>query len=53
MVKVVAVGVGFSVGGAGTALTPGIEGQPARVRTDSGQVISGMPVGTRQLEVSL
>jgi flagella basal body P-ring formation protein FlgA len=53
VVKVVAVGDGFSVGGAGTALTPGIEGQTARVRTDSGQVISGMPVGTRQLEVAL
>jgi len=52
-VKVLAVGDGFSVGGAGTALTAGIEGQTARVRTDSGQVISGMPVGTRQLEVAL
>lgn len=52
-VKVLAVGNGFSVAGAGTALSPGFEGQSARVRTDSGQVVSGMPVAARQLEVAL
>ncbi len=52
-VKVLAVGNGFSVAGMGTALSPGFEGQSARVRTDGGQVITGMPVASRQLEVSL
>lgn len=52
-VKVLASGPGFSVSGSGQALTPGLEGQTARVRTDGGQVVSGMPVATRALEVSL
>ncbi|MDL2338913.1 MAG: flagellar basal body P-ring formation chaperone FlgA [Pseudomonadota bacterium] len=52
-VKVLATGNGFSVAGSGQALTAGLEGQTARVRTDGGQVITGMPIGTRQLEVSL
>lgn len=52
-VKVRASGPGFSVAGSGQALTPGIEGQTARVRTDSGQIVSGTPVGTRVVELSL
>ncbi|MBX9716024.1 MAG: flagellar basal body P-ring formation chaperone FlgA, partial [Burkholderiaceae bacterium] len=52
-VKVLASGPGFSVAGSGQALTPGIEGQTARVRTDSGQVLTGTPVGTRVVELSL
>jgi flagella basal body P-ring formation protein FlgA len=52
-VKVVAVGKGFSVSGTGTALSPGFEGQIARVRTESGQIVSGMPVGSRQMEMAL
>ncbi len=52
-VKVLASGPGFSVAGSGQALTPGIEGQTARVRTDSGQVVTGTPVGTRTVELSL
>ena len=52
-VKVLASGPGFSVAGSGQALTPGIEGQTARVRTDSGQVLTGTPVGTRMVELSL
>ena len=52
-VKVLASGPGFSVSGTGQALTPGIEGQSARVRTDNGQVVTGMPVGTRVVELSL
>lgn len=50
-VKVVALGSGFSVWGEGQALTPGIEGQPARVKTDGGRVLTGMPVGERRLEL--
>ena len=52
-VKVRAVGPGFSVVGSGQALTAGIEGQTARVRTEGGQVVTGLPVATRQLEVAL
>ncbi|MDO9313924.1 MAG: flagellar basal body P-ring formation chaperone FlgA [Burkholderiaceae bacterium] len=52
-IKVLATGPGFSVAGSGQALTPGLEGQSARVRTEGGQVITGMPIGTRELEVSL
>ena len=52
-VNVVAQGAGFSVAGDGQALTNGIEGQPARVRTDSGRVLTGLPVGDRRMEMSL
>lgn len=53
VVKVVARGAGFSVSGEGQALGPGIEGQPVRVRTESGRVLSGMAVGERRVEVLL
>jgi flagella basal body P-ring formation protein FlgA len=52
-VRLAAVGDGFSISTEGRALTPGIEGQPARVRTESGHVVVGRPVGERRLEVSL
>jgi flagellar basal body P-ring formation protein FlgA len=52
-VRVLATGVGFSVAGSGQALTAGLEGQAARVRTDSGQVVIGMPVATRQIAIAL
>ena len=52
-VKVLASGPGFSIAGSGQALTPGIEGQTARVRTDNGQIVTGTPVGTRVVELSL
>lgn len=52
-VKVLASGPGFSVAGSGQALTPGLEGQAARVRTEGGQVVTGMPIATRQIELSL
>ena len=44
-VQVVAAGRGFSVSGEGQALTPGIEGQPARVRTESGRILTGRAGG--------
>lgn len=46
-------GNGFAVAGAGEAVTAGMEGQPARVRTDNGRVVSGMPVAERLLEIAL
>ena len=52
-VKVVAAGEGFALEGVGQAITNGIEGQPARVRTESGHVITGVPVGERRLELTL
>ena len=53
MVKVVALGAGFSVAGVGQALTPGMDGQPARVRSESGRVLTGMPTGERLIELTL
>jgi flagella basal body P-ring formation protein FlgA len=52
-VKLVASGEGFSVSGEGMALTPGMEGQPARIRTESGRVLSAMPVADRVAAASL
>ncbi len=52
-VNVVAQGAGFSVAGDGQALTNGVEGQPARVRTEGGRVLTGLPVGERRMELSL
>lgn len=53
MVRIVAVGRGFSISGEGQALSAGIEGQTVRVRTDNGRILSGSPTGERRLEVTL
>ena len=50
-VKVSARGSGFSVAGSGQALNHGLEGQPVRVRVESGRVLVGMPVGERLVEL--
>ena len=52
-VQISAVGDGFRVSGEGQALGPGLEGQPVRVRTDSGRVVTGLPVADRHLEIRL
>lgn len=52
-VTVVAAGAGFSVAGQAQALTPGVEGQAARVKTESGRVLTGMPVGDRRVALQL
>ena len=52
-VKLVAAGDGFALEGAGQAITNGIEGQPARVRTESGHVVTGLPTGERRVELTL
>ncbi len=52
-VRVVARGAGFQAVGTGQALTPGIEGQPARVRTDSGRVVTGLPSAQGAIELTL
>lgn len=53
MVRVNAVGPGFTVTGEGVALTAGVDGQSARVRTESGRVVTGVAAGHRLLEVRL
>jgi len=52
-VRVVAAGEGFALESGGQALMNGIEGEPARVRTESGRVVTGLPAGERRLELAL
>ena len=52
-VTVVAQGDGFSVAGEAQALNPGIEGQPVRLRTEGGRIVTGQPVGERRVELGL
>lgn len=52
-VTVLATGDGFSVAGEAQALSPGLEGQPVRVRTESGRVLTGQPVGERRVVLAL
>lgn len=52
-VRIRASGPGFAITGDGQALSNGIEGQPARVRTDQGRVLSGLPSGEKRVEVAL
>ncbi len=52
-VTVLAQGEGFSVAGEAQALNPGIEGQPVRVRTESGRILTGQPIGERRVELGL
>lgn len=51
-VQVVAQGPGFRVAGAGQALTAGVEGQPVRIRTESGRILTAEAVGERRAEVN-
>ena len=52
-VRVVAIGAGWQVVTEAEALNPGLEGQLVRVRTESGRLLQGRPVGDRQVEVAL
>jgi flagella basal body P-ring formation protein FlgA len=52
-VKVVASGEGFALEAEAQALNNGIEGQPAKVRTESGRILTGIPSGERRVEVAL
>lgn len=51
-VRLVALGEGYSVSGEAQALGPGLEGQAVRLRTESGRVVSALPVAPRQAEVT-
>ncbi len=53
MVQVVARGPGFSVSATAQALTAGLEGTRVRVRTEGGQVLSGVAAGQQRVEVEL
>lgn len=52
-VQVRAVGGGFAIEGTGEAMMAGMEGQPVRVKTENGKIVSGMPVGDRLVEITL
>lgn len=52
-VRLIHSGSGFTVSGSGEALSAGLEGQRVRVRTESGRIVTGEPVGERQVDVSL
>jgi flagella basal body P-ring formation protein FlgA len=52
-VKVIAAGDGFTLESVGQAVTNGIEGQPARVRTESGRIVTGLPTAEGRLELTL
>ena len=52
-VRVVAVGRGFTVSSEGVALSPGLEGQAVKVRTESGRTVTGLAAGQRRVEVAL
>lgn len=52
-VRVTVKGSGFSASAEGMALSPGDEGQCAKIRFDSGRVVCGQPVGERRAEVSM
>ncbi|HEY8973137.1 MAG TPA: flagellar basal body P-ring formation chaperone FlgA [Burkholderiaceae bacterium] len=52
-VRVTALGPGWQVVTEGQAVGAGIEGQSARVRTDSGRTLSVRPTGDHQVEVTL
>lgn len=52
-VQIVAVGNGYQVSSEGQALAPGFEGQPVRVRTDSGRIVIGQPVAGRRVDITL
>jgi len=52
-VRITATGRGFTVGGEGVALTPGLEGQPVRVRTEGGRTVTGVATGEHRVEISL
>lgn len=52
VVRVVAIGRGYSVSGEGQALTRGIDGQTTRVRTSSGRIITGVAVAENRVEIT-
>ena len=52
-VKLVSSGSGFQIASQGQALTPGIDGQPVRVRTEAGKILSGTAIGDRLVALNM
>lgn len=52
-VRVLVQGGGFQIRADGQALTPGVVGQPARVRMSNGRVMSGMVLDARTVRLSI
>lgn len=52
-IRVLAQGVGFQVTSDGQAMTAGVVGQVARVRMDSGRVMSGMVLDARTVRIEM
>lgn len=52
-VRVLAQGGGFQIASQGQALSPGVVGQPARVRMDNGRVLSGTVLDARTVQIEL
>lgn len=52
-VRVIARGDGYALEVEGQALNPGVEGSPARVRTENGRILTGQPVAERRMEMAL
>lgn len=52
-VQIVAQGNGFAVGAEGTALAAGLEGQPTRVRTAAGRIVTARAVGPQRVALAL
>jgi flagella basal body P-ring formation protein FlgA len=50
-VRISARGNGFAITAEGQALSPGREGQPVRVRTESGRIVVGRAVGENLVEI--
>jgi flagella basal body P-ring formation protein FlgA len=50
-VRILATGPGYSIQSEGLALGHGIEGQPVRVRTEAGRILTGQAVGEALVEV--
>ncbi len=52
-VRVVAKGPGFTISSEGKAVSPGVVGAQARVRIESGRILSGVVLDTRTVQVEL
>jgi flagella basal body P-ring formation protein FlgA len=52
-VRLTAIGNGYAIRGSGQALSPGVEGQSVRVRTESGRVVTGAAISANDVEIRL
>lgn len=52
-VRLVAQGAGFSISSGGQAMSPGVVGQPARVRMENGRILSGTVLDGQTVQVDL